>query len=131
LAKLRNDEALRYIKEQLSALGVFIDGNSVITQNSAGQNGDGTSGPEWKQGADRKQYEQYKYLIVNIDIILNVSKSPGEEQGEDIITTQLYRVVFKRETGVNFNIEIPLYTWTQKRRRKRKTGIGKERCAVF
>ena len=68
---------------------------------------------------------------VNIDIILNVSKSPGEEQGEDIITTQLYRVVFKRETGINFNIEIPLYTWTQKRRRKRKTGIGKERCAVF
>jgi hypothetical protein len=131
LAKLRNDEALRYIKEQLSALGVFIDGNSVITQNSAGQNGDGTSGPEWKQGADRKQYEQYKYLIVNIDIILNVQPKPSEEQGEDIITTQLYRVMFKRETGVNFNIKIPLFSWTQKGRRKPKKGIGKDRCPAF
>jgi|LakMenEpi03Aug12_release.lakeMendotaPanAssembly.Ray.scaffolds.fasta_scaffold176486_2 hypothetical protein len=131
LAKLRNDEALKYIKEQLSALGVFIDGNSAITQNSAGQNGDGTSGPEWKQGVDRKQYEQYKYLVVNIDIILNVQPAPSEEQGEDIITTQLYRVVFKRETGVNFNIKIPLFSWTQKGRRKPKKGIGKDRCPAF
>jgi len=131
LAKLRNDEALKYIKEQLSALGVYIDSNSVITQNSAGQNGDGTSGPDWKPGADRAQYEQYKYLVANIDIILNIPTGESQEQGEDIITTQLYRVVFKRETGVNFSIKIPLFSWTQKGRRKPKRGLGKDRCPVF
>ena len=70
-------------------------------------------------------------MIVNIDIILNVQPAPSEEQGEDIITTQLYRVMFKRETGVNFNIKIPLFSWTQKGRRKPKKGIGKDRCPAF
>ena len=51
--------------------------------------------------------------------------------GDDIFTTQLYRVMFKRETGVNFNIKIPLFSWTQKGRRKPKKGIGKDRCPAF
>lgn len=131
LAKLRNDKALEYIKQQLNALGVYMDSNSVITQNSAGQNGDGTSGPEWKAGADRAQYEKYKYLNVNIEIILNVKPAPSENTTEDIITTQLYRVVFKRETGINLNIKIPLFSWVQKGRRKPKRGIGKDRCPAF
>jgi hypothetical protein len=70
-------------------------------------------------------------LIVNIDIILNVQQKGPEEQGEDIITTQLYRVMFKRETGVNFNIKIPLFSWVQKGRRKPKRGLGKDRCPAF
>ena len=51
--------------------------------------------------------------------------------GKDIITTQLYRVMFKRETGVNINIKIPLFSWTQKGRRKPKKVIGKDRCPAF
>ena len=56
LSKNRNDAALSYIKEQLKNVGVYIDGNTVITQEIKGENGDGTSGPNPGKNPDGRQY---------------------------------------------------------------------------
>lgn len=119
LSKLRNDSALKYIKSQLNSLGVMTDSNTVITQNYKGQNGDGTSGPEWKKGSDKSKYEPYKYLNVDIQVIVNKPPTPGEDRGEETLTTKLYKVTFKRKTK-GISIKIPLYTWIKKSGRKSK-----------
>lgn len=131
LSKLRNESGLNYIKSQLDALGVLIDSNTVITQNYKGQNGDGTSGPEWKKGSDKSKYEPYKYLNVDIQVILNKPPSPGEDGGEETLTTKLYKVTFKRTTK-GITIKIPLYTWIKKSRRKSKRRRpSQELCPAF
>ncbi len=56
LSKLRNDAALHYIEEQLKNIGVAIDGNTVVTQEIKGGNGDGTSGPNPGKNPEGKQY---------------------------------------------------------------------------
>jgi len=56
LSKNRNDAALHYIEEQLKNIGVAIDGNTVVTQEIKGGNGDGTSGPNPGKNPEGKQY---------------------------------------------------------------------------
>jgi len=56
LSKLRNDAALNYITEQLKGIGVLIDGDTKITQNIKGGNGDGSSGPNPGKDAEGRQY---------------------------------------------------------------------------
>ena len=130
LSKLRNESALKYIKSQLSYLGVLIDSNTVITQNYKGQNGDGTSGPEWKRGNDKSKYEKYKYLNVNLEVIINKPPSPGEDDGEDTLTTKLYKVTFQRRTK-GISIKIPLFTWIKKGKRQPKRRPSKDTCPSF
>lgn len=131
LSKLRNESALNYIKSQLDALGVLIDSDTVITQNYKGQNGDGTSGPEWKAGSDKSKYERYKYLNVDIKVILNIPPGIGQDPGdEEIIKTQQYKVIFKR-VRKGISIKIPLFTWTKQRKRKSKGTSTNELCAAF
>ena len=131
LSKLRNDSALKYIKSQLDALGVLIDSNTVITQNYKGQNGDGTSGPEWKKGSDKSKYEPYKYLNVDIQVVVNQTPLPGEDGGEETLTTKLYKVTFMRKTK-GTSIKIPLYTWIKKSKNKSKRNRPSETfCPAF
>jgi len=56
LSKLRNDAALNYITEQLKGIGVLIDGDTKITQNIKGGNGDGSSGPNPGKDPEGRQY---------------------------------------------------------------------------
>lgn len=131
LSKLRNESALKYIKSQLSSLGVLIDSNTVITQNYKGQNGDGTSGPEWKRGNDKSKYEQYKYLNVDIQVIINKPPSPDEKEGgEETLTTKLYKVTFQRRTK-GISIKIPLFTWAKKGKNQPKFKPNVEKCPIF
>ncbi len=131
LSKLRNESALNYIKSQLDALGVLIDSNTVITQNYKGQNGDGTSGPEWKAGSDKSKYERYKYLNVDIEVILNKPVNPDEDGGgEEIVKTPLYQVRFKR-VRKSISFRIPLFSWTKQRKRKSKGTSTNELCDAF
>lgn len=119
LSQKRNDSALAYIKEKLSSIGVLIDGDTKITQEFLGENGDGTSGPKWTgKDADRPKYEQYKILDVELGITLNIPPSTQEDAGVDIITTQLYKVIFRRYRGINLSIRIPIFEWNKRRRRK-------------
>jgi hypothetical protein len=45
LSKNRNSAALTYIKESLENIGALIDGDTKVSQNYKGGNGDGSSGP--------------------------------------------------------------------------------------
>jgi hypothetical protein len=56
LSKNRNDAALNYMTEQLKGIGVLIDGDTKITQNIKGGNGDGSSGPNPGKDAEGRQY---------------------------------------------------------------------------
>jgi len=50
LAENRNNAAKEFILGKLKELGVIVDGDSEITQNSDGENGDGSSGPNTPEG---------------------------------------------------------------------------------
>jgi hypothetical protein len=50
LSKLRNDAALKYLKERLISAGVMVDNDTKIAQDYSGKNGDGSSGPNPPKG---------------------------------------------------------------------------------
>lgn len=50
LSKLRNDAALKYLKERLISAGVMVDNETKIVQDYSGKNGDGSSGPNPPKG---------------------------------------------------------------------------------
>lgn len=50
LSKLRNDAALKYLKERLISAGVMVDNETKIAQDYSGKNGDGSSGPNPPKG---------------------------------------------------------------------------------
>jgi hypothetical protein len=50
LAENRNNSAKEFILGKLKELGVVVDGDTSITQNSDGENGDGSSGPNTPKG---------------------------------------------------------------------------------
>jgi hypothetical protein len=50
LAENRNNSAKEFILNKLKELGVVVDGDTSITQNSDGENGDGSSGPNTPEG---------------------------------------------------------------------------------
>ena len=50
LAENRNNSAKDFIIGKLKELGVVVDGDTSITQNSDGENGDGSSGPNTPEG---------------------------------------------------------------------------------
>ena len=72
LSEARNNAAKDYIVEQLKSIGCLVDGDSKITQNAKGDNGDGSSGPNPPAGnwvpTDGKQ---------------NTSLKPGTEEAKE------------------------------------------------
>jgi hypothetical protein len=99
LSKARNDAALKFIKSKLQAVGILVDGDTVITQNSSGGNGDGSSGPNPPKPAtipgngretsivkdetkrddfgsviqNKTAYDKFKYCIAGLEIIANTN----------------------------------------------------------
>ena len=77
------------------------------------------------------KYEKYKYVNVNIEVIINKPPSPGEDDGgEDTLTTKLYKVRFQRKTK-GISIKIPLFTWIKKGKRQPKRRPSKDTCPAF
>ena len=98
LSENRNNSAKEYVENALKSAGVLIDGDSKITQNAKGENGDGSSGPNTPDGnmiatdgkyntatddaklrekygaphADKKLYNQYKYCEIELAIQANL-----------------------------------------------------------
>lgn len=131
LSKLRNDAAKNYIFNELKSIGCLIDGDTKIDQIWQGGNGDGTTGPNppigfnysengkevinpKKEGspkrnkygephADKKDYEKYKYLKVEMVItILRPEKEPEEKPTDEKETEEIksgeYVIVFTNST---------------------------------
>lgn len=73
LALKRAEVARDYILKVLNQNGITTD-NANITIDAKGENGDGTSGPAWNnKNTDRPKYDQYKYVKVNLDFVINTS----------------------------------------------------------
>ena len=73
LALKRAEVARDYIFKVLNQNGITTD-NANITIDAKGENGDGTSGPAWNnKNTDRAKYDQYKYVKVNLDFVINTS----------------------------------------------------------
>jgi hypothetical protein len=134
LSQLRNSSAKDYIIKKLNELGVDTS-NAAITQEYLGENGDGTSGPKWTgKDSDRDKYNQYKVLDVDIEIAFNQNANPETiEPTEQVVTDREYTIRFLRQTGFDFAIRLPIFSWYKKRRTRRppKRRVRMDKCPSF
>ena len=115
LSENRNNAAKQYVENALKNIGVLIDGDTKISQNAAGENVDGSSGPNTPDGnmietdgkyntasndaslrdkygaphADKKLYDQYKYCEIELAVQANtdlIEKVGGGEMKPTIET---------------------------------------------
>lgn len=120
LSENRNNAAKQYVENALKNIGVLIDGDTKISQNAAGENGDGSSGPNTPDGnmiatdgkyntasndaslrdkygaphADKKLYDQYKYCEIELAVQANLDliEEPGGGQMEPTIETRTVEI---------------------------------------
>lgn len=110
LSQARNNAAKDYIIKKLTELGVLIDGDTSITQDWVGGNGDGSTGPNPPKGiaitkdgrestiapetareaygqplTDKTGYDKFKYCIAGMEIIANTewSEKPVSDPSGD------------------------------------------------
>lgn len=88
LSKERANAILTYLKTELSLVGVLVDVDTKVTVKSAGQNGDGTSGPAWNsvQGTSNEEklakVKEYQMANIRFEILFNDTNytiNPNEE----------------------------------------------------
>jgi hypothetical protein len=135
LATKRADAAVEYLK---TALADYVNwDDTVITKNTKGENGDGSSGPDPYKEAEsliksgkfkdylsvfnstgfRAKYEKYKYTKYNISIgVVPISKTvekEGKEPTPDkILESKSLKVLFFRDdTDFDFTLKLPKFDW--------------------
>ena len=133
LSTKRADASIEYLKTVLKGYVNWDD--SVVTKNTKGTNGDGSSGPDPYKEADnliksgkfkdyasvfsspgfRVKYEQYKYTKFNIEI--GVVPIPGKtevlppEPGKKLVEKQFKFLFFKEDTDWDFTFKLPSIRW--------------------
>jgi hypothetical protein len=133
LSTKRADASIEYLKTVLKDYVNWDD--SVVTKNTKGTNGDGSSGPDPYKEADnliksgkfkdyasvfsspgfRAKYEQYKYTKFNIEI--GVVPIPGKtevlppEPGKKLVEKQFKFLFFKEDTDWDFTFKLPSISW--------------------
>ena len=114
LSEARNNAAYEYIITELKKAGVVITSESKINKNPEGENGNGTSGPEWTgKNEDRHKYEKYKYLDVELKVGMNIRTEkdlPTKVEPEDnieSIKTPTYDVLFRKPAKGKLSIKLP------------------------
>ena len=133
LSTKRADASIEYLKTVLKGYVNWDD--SVVTKNTKGTNGDGSSGPDPYKEADnliksgkfkdyasvfsspgfRAKYEQYKYTKFNIEI--GVVPIPGktEEQrpipGTEKTEKNFKFLFFYEDTDWDFTFKLPSISW--------------------
>ena len=133
LSTKRADASIEYLKTVLKGYVNWDD--SVVTKNTKGTNGDGSSGPDPYKEADnliksgkfkdyasvfsspgfRAKYEQYKYTKFNIEI--GVVPIPGKtevlppEPGKKLVEKQFKFLFFKEDTDWDFTFKLPSISW--------------------
>jgi hypothetical protein len=88
LSTERANAVSTYLKAKLAEAGVLIDADTKVTIETAGQNGDGTSGPAWNevQGATNAdklaQIKKFQMADISFEILFNdttVNVTPSVE----------------------------------------------------
>jgi hypothetical protein len=137
LSLKRADSSIEYLKSVLKGYVNWDD--TVVTKNTKGSNGDGSSGPDPYKEADkiinsndptntlknyksvfdssgfRQKYEQYKYTKFNIQLgVVPIPPRSEEEQpipGE-VKTEKNFKFLFFREdTDWDFTFKLPKLSW--------------------
>lgn len=143
LSRLRNQTATNYVITELRKIGVLVPDEFKPSQNWMGQNNDGTSGPEWDskwtkevKDSKRPEYEKYKYLDMDLEIIFNSKETPEpDETPDEVITikTDLYDISFVSPGKKGISIRLPKIIMrivgTKKRRSRKKPRTT--RCYFF
>ena len=118
LSRLRNQTATNYVLDELRKIGVFIPETFKPQQNWKGTNTKlpGTSGPSWNSNWDkniktqkRPEYEQYKYLDMDLMVGFNTNKEPDPKPKEDDfidVTSDMYNVKFLKP-GRHITFQLP------------------------
>lgn len=132
LSRLRNETAKNYVLTQLKSIGVEIDSTAKITQSSLGSNKNGTSGPSWDskwptnvKTQKRPEYEKYKYLDMDLEIVFNIAQDPKTIKDPDKIVTiesDIYDVSFiaPGRKGITFRLPRIMIDMVGRKRRKSK-----------
>lgn len=136
LSKLRNDEAKKYIISQLQSIGVVVDNNTEIVTSWKGENGNGTSGPDWRRlsqqekSTRRAEFDQYKFLKVELQVILNKGGEAPKIPTPDVIKTNEYLIVMRRRDS-SIIIKIPLISFSFGGKNKPKSKPSSSACPIF
>jgi hypothetical protein len=134
LSKLRNETATNYVLSELRKIGVFIPDTFKPEQNWMGTNTDkpGTSGPAWDsnwsekiKAQKRPEYEQYKYLDMDLLVGFTVDKEPIPIPKKDDfleVKSDIYTVKFIKpaELPYTFQFQWPIFNRVRKKKRKSK-----------
>ena len=144
LSRLRNETAKNYVLSQLTSIGVEVDSTAKITQSSLGSNQNGTSGPAWDskwptnvKTQKRPEYEKYKYLDMDLEIMFNIAQDPKTTKEADKIITiesDIYDVSFiaPGRRGITFRLpKIMINIVGHKRRKSKKKKYRTLRCAKW
>jgi hypothetical protein len=133
LSTNRANAAVQYLKEVLSPYVNWDD--TIVTTNTEGENGDGSSGPDPYKEADnliksgkfkdyaavfnspgfRAKYNQYKYTKFNI--VVGVVPIPGKTEEPEpkpgtVKTEKNFKFLFFYEdTDWNFELNLPKFDW--------------------
>ncbi len=138
LSSLRNKTAKDYIISELTKLGVLVNQTTKVTTNFLGENKNGTSGPKWTgKNEDRPNYEQYKKLDVDLDVIFNVpaqeeQTDPNEQPELTEIKSTKYKINFVKRAKKGLKIKLPkifINLETTKNPRKKSTSV--DACPFF
>jgi hypothetical protein len=133
LSTKRADASIEYLKTVLKGYVNWDD--SVVTKNTKGTNGDGSSGPDPYKEADnliksgkfkdyasvfnspgfRAKYDQYKYTKFNI-VVGVVPIPPKQEDKKPEPSTEKTEKNFKflffyEDTDWNFDFDLPNFDW--------------------
>jgi hypothetical protein len=131
LAQKRAEAAVKYISDELKKAGVLVDDDTKATIKYKGENEGkkvtkgygslvknmdltGTSGPEW-DGANTEEVKKFQRVIINLDLMINSSKSvsePSKEKEPSVITQPTVAPVQEDEFKVvasfgKFKFELP------------------------
>lgn len=143
LSQKRNETATNYVIAELRKIGVLVPDTFKPVQNWMGQNNDGTSGPKWNskwskeiKDTKRPEYEKYKYLDMDLEVIFNSKETPGPDETPDEVITirsDVYDISFYTPGKKGISIRLPKIIMrivgTKKRRSRKKPRTT--RCYFF
>lgn len=142
LSKARAEAAKNYIVNELKKNNVEVDENKIVLQY-AGENGDGTSGPEFTQSDNPKDEKYLKAQRVDIDAVIairtqmDVKKriTPPEIKQAEPTAENDYRVTISGRERGGFQMSIPSFDFSRKQewgggmdRRTAKVALQKVKC---
>ena len=93
LTEARAKAVEQYVIKAFESVNIKPSSDIKVNISTKGDNGDCTSGPDWKQGQDKEPYKKYQRADIGFTYAIRTSVSPEEEGTEpESIEVQTYVV---------------------------------------